>query len=40
MADGGYAAKNGAREAPIHRVKADGMTMGVRSVMLMLIAFD
>lgn len=30
MNDGGYSAKNGAREAPVHRLASSGSTLGVK----------
>ena len=39
MADGGYGAKNGAREAPVHRVRGEGMSLGVH-LSLFVVAFQ
>ena len=36
MGDGGYSAKNGAREAPQHRLASTGTTLGVRHILLFL----
>jgi hypothetical protein len=37
MADGGYAAKNGAASAPVHKFKGDGATFGVRVAIVLLV---
>jgi hypothetical protein len=35
--DGGYSAKNGARGAPVHNIKADGLNYGVNSNLLFFV---